>query len=121
MPIEVSVRLRYLHQDKGTKICEFLKMKEFSCYSESNVYLHAKLPIRSTKKDLRNNDTGRPRLLTDRDKHNIVRAIGSLRETGAFSVKRLRLEAGMDKKISDCTVRRCLLKRTWIEVSIIWS
>ena len=100
MPIEVSVRLRYLHQDKGRKICELLKMKEFSCYSKSNVYLHAKLPIRSTKKDMRNNNKGRPRLLTDRDERSIVRAIGSLRETeGAFSVKRLRLEAGMEKKI----------------------
>ena len=92
MPIEVSVRLRYLHQDKGTKICEFLKMKEFSCYSESNVYLHAKLPIRSTKKDLRNDNKGRPHLLNDRDKRSIVKT------EGVFSVKRLRLEAGIDDK-----------------------
>ena len=109
MPTEVSVRLRYLHQDKGKKICELLKMKQFSLYSKSNVYLHAKLPIRSAHNDLRDNNKGRPRLLTERDQRSIVRAIGSLREAeGSFSVKRLRLEAGIDKRISDCTVRRCL-------------
>ena len=31
MPPEVSVRLRYLHQDKGIKICELLKRKKFAC------------------------------------------------------------------------------------------
>ena len=61
MPTEVSVRLRYLHQYNGKKICELLKMKQFSIYSKSNVYLHTKLPIRSAPKDLRDNNKGRPR------------------------------------------------------------
>ena len=109
MLTEVSVRLRYLHKDIGKRICELLKMKQFSIYSKSNVYLHAKLPIRSAHKDLRDNNKGQPRLLTERDQPSIVRAIGSLREAeGSFSVKRFRLEAGIDKRISDCTVRRCL-------------
>ena len=56
-------------------------MKQFSIYSKSNVYLHAKLPIRSAHKDLRDNNKGRPRLLTEMDQRSIVRGISSLRET----------------------------------------
>ena len=71
--------------------------------------MHAKLPICSAHKDLQHNNKGQPRLLTERDQRSIVRAISSLHEAeGSFSVKRLRLEAGIDKRISDCTVRRCL-------------
>lgn len=42
MPVEVSVRLKYLHQDKGVKMCE--RVKTSPNYSESNIYIHAKLP-----------------------------------------------------------------------------
>ena len=43
MPLEISVRLRYLHQDKGVKICELVK--QFKDYSKSDIYLHAKKPM----------------------------------------------------------------------------
>ncbi len=102
--MEVSVRLRYLHQDKGKKVCEPLKMKQFSCYSKSNAYLHAKLPILSTQKDLRDNNKDRPRLLTDRDKRSILRAIG-----GRHRQEHFRLHCAT------------LSKQTWIQVSTISS
>ena len=51
MLLEVSVQLRYLHQGKGVKIYELLKRKEFACYIKSNVYLHAKLPLNTIRKD----------------------------------------------------------------------
>ena len=46
MLLGVSVRLRYLHQDKGVKICELIK--QFKDYSKSNIYLHAKKPMQGT-------------------------------------------------------------------------
>lgn len=109
MPLEVSVRLRYLHQDKGLKICELVKRKEFNRYSKSNVYMHAKKPIEDIKEDRRKENKGRPKLLTVRDERNIIRSIGTLRQQeGSFCTRRLRVEAGVEENISDTTVRRCM-------------
>lgn len=109
IPLEVSVRLRYLHQDKGIKICELVKRKEFCAYSKSNVYVHAKKQIHDVKEDKRKENRGRPKLITERDERNIIRCIDTLRQQeGSFSTRRLRVEAGVDKTISDTTVRRCL-------------
>ena len=107
MPLEISIRLRYLHQDKGVKISQLVK--RFSKYSKSSVYFHAKLPTCTVKEDARSKNPGRPRLLDERDKRKLVRSIAVLRESvGSFNVKRLRLEAGIDSKVSDLTVRRLL-------------
>ena len=43
MPLEISVRLGYLHQDKGVKICELVKQSKD--YSKSDIYLHSKKPM----------------------------------------------------------------------------
>ena len=103
MPLEVSVQLRYLHQDKGLKICELLKRKEFVCYSKSNVYLHAKL--NTIRKDQRHKNKGRPHLLKERDNHRMIRAISTLQNTeGSFSGSCLKVVAGIDPNISDYTV-----------------
>ena len=103
MPLEVSVQLRYLHQDKGLKICELLKRKEFVCYSKSNVYLHAKL--NTIRKDQRHKNKGLPHLLKERDNHRMIRAISTLQNTeGSFSGSCLKVVADIDPNISDYTV-----------------
>ena len=81
MPLEVSVKLRYLHQDKGVKICDL--MKRFPNYSKSNIYIHAKLPDEAAKTDGRKLNKGRPKVLSARrDERKIIRTMLMLRETG---------------------------------------
>ena len=62
MPLEVSVKLRYLHQNKGVKTCDL--MRRFPNYSKSNIYVHAKLPDEAAKTDGRKLNKGRPKVLT---------------------------------------------------------
>ena len=109
MPLEVPVQLRYLHQEKGVKMCELLKREEFACYSKSNVYLHAKQPVNTIRKDQWYKNKGRPQLLSERDNHRMIRAISTLWNTeGSFSARRLKVAASIDPNISDYTVRRSL-------------
>ena len=110
MPLELSVRLRYLHQDKGVKICDLVK--RFPNYSKSNIYIHAKLPDEAAKTDGRKLNKGRPKVLTVRDERKIIRTMLILRETfSSFSIKRLKLESGVDPHVSDNIIIR-ILKRS---------
>ena len=105
MPLEVSVRLRYLHQDKGVKICELVK--RYPNYSKSNIYIHAKLPDEDAKTDGRKLNKGRPTVFTINDERKIVSTMLVLRETlGSFCIKRLKLESGVDLHVSDNTIIR---------------
>ena len=47
MSLEVSVKLPYLHQDKGVKIGDLVK--RFPNYSKFNIYIHANFQIRLLK------------------------------------------------------------------------
>ena len=78
MSLEVSVRLRYLHQDKGVKICDLVK--GFPNYSKSNIYIHVKLPDEAAKTDGRKLNKGRPKVLTVRDERKIIRTMLMLRK-----------------------------------------
>ena len=71
MPLEVSVRLRYLHREKGVKICELVK--RFPNYSKSNIYIHAKHPHEAAKTEGRKLTKERQKVLTVRDKLKIIR------------------------------------------------
>ena len=107
MPLEVSVRLRYLHQDKAVKIYDLVK--RFPNYSKSNIYIHAKLPDEAAKTDGKKLNKGRSKVLTVRDERKIIRTMLMLRETlGSFSIKQLKLESGVDPHVSDNTVVRIL-------------
>ena len=107
MLLEVSVRIRYMHEDKGVKVAKLIKL--FPKYSKSNIYLHAKYPVHIVKDDRHSKNMGQPRLLTERDKRSLILAISYLCDSvGSFSAKRLKVEAGIDPKISDLTVRRLL-------------
>ena len=76
-----------------------------------NIYLLGKYPVHIVKDDCRSKNMGRPCLFTEWDKRSLIRAISYLCDSvGTFHVKRLKVEAGIDQKISDLTVR-CLLNR----------
>ena len=110
MPLEISFHLWYLHQDKGVKICEL--GKQFKDYSKFNIYLQAKKPMHTVQSDRLSENKGWPRLLTERYKRNLIQGIHMLRRSiQSFSIQRLNLEAGIDKQISDYTVRRLLNRK----------
>ena len=107
MPLEVSLRLRFHHQDKGVKKCEIVK--RFPNYLKSNIYINAKLPDETAKTDGRILYRRRSKALIVRDKRKIVRTMLMLRETlGSFSIKRLQLAPGVDPHLSDNTIIRVL-------------
>ena len=107
IPIDLSVYLRYLHQDGGIKCSELCR--RYPNYPQRTIYHHAKKPIGESLMDNRKFNSGRPRKLTERDKRSILKTIPKLRtEVGSFTSKRVKLEAGIGEDISNRTVRRCL-------------
>ena len=84
--LEVSVRLRYLHQDKEIKQLKYVK--RFPNYSKYNIYTHAKPPDEAAKTDCRKLKKGRPKVLSIRDDRKIIKTFLMLRETlGSFRIK----------------------------------
>ena len=107
IPLPVSIRIRYLFQDKGVRGKELIKL--FPKYSRRSIYRHASKPIDAVEEDKRKQNTGRPRKLSKRDERAIIREIPRLRESvGSFTTKRLRVAAGIGKRVCDETVRRTL-------------
>ena len=107
MDPDVSVHLRYLFQDKGMKCSEICKY--YPEYPRSTIRHHMKLPIKKKRGDKRKLNKGRPRLLTTRDKRNILSTLYKLRKTigPSFNSRRLAYEAGVTH-VCDRTVRRFL-------------
>ena len=106
---DVSVRIRYLYQDK--KVRSKALLSHFKKYSKASIYRHAKRPIGGKAVfDKRKLNRGRLQKLTERDKRNILRQIPILRHTegSSFTIKRLRIAAGVDPKVSHMTIRHCL-------------
>ena len=59
VPLEVSVHLRYLYQDKCIRGKELLKM--FPKLSKATIYCHAKKPVADKTVDNRKHNHGRPK------------------------------------------------------------
>ena len=109
IPINISIHLRYLYQDKHIRGKELLKL--YPKYSKASIYRHARKPIQAATQTVNNmkRKVGRPSKLTCSDKHAILREILKLRETvGSFTAKRLREAAGVTTNVCDETVRRFL-------------
>ena len=108
IPTEVSIHIRYLHQDKGESLKDLIV--RYPEYSQTSLHRHSKKPIGQTFKDLRNENKGRPRLLTDRDNRKIVQSVKELRDTlGNFTSTDLQKSSGIkESKVSNRTVRRSL-------------
>ena len=107
IPLPVSIRIRYLFQDKGVRGKELIKM--FPKYSRRSIYRHASKPIDAVADDKRKQNPGRPRKLSTRDTRAIIREIPRLRESvGSFTTKRLKVATGIGDRVCDETVRRAL-------------
>lgn len=108
MPIEVSIHLRYLHQDQGIAGKELVK--RYPQYAQRSVYHNMKLPIGERAEDKRKANPGRPRKLTQRDERQLVTQITKLRDTtGVFNSTHIQRQAGIAvNNVSNRTVRRCL-------------
>ena len=65
MPVEMSVYLRYLHQDAKIPICKLAK--RFPKYQQFSFDRHTKKGIGSGIVDMRKNNKGRPPVLKDPD------------------------------------------------------
>ena len=104
MPLEVSVRLRYLKQAKGVKLWE--RMKRSPIHSESNIYIHAKLPGKVAKTDGRKLSQRRSKILNTRGEHKMTRTLLMLRETlGSFSLAQLKHGSEVDHLLDNTIIR----------------
>ena len=109
VPYVVSLHWRYLHQDRKKTWKEIASMKDYKKYSEATICRHMKRKIDDSVVDNRKYNKGRPEKLTERGKRNIIRQVEILRrDYGYFTMKRLKIFAGVPKDVSDETVRRFL-------------
>ena len=107
VPIQISIHLLYLYQDKGLWGKELLK--RYPQYSKATIYRHATKPVQVSLQAKALQRRGRPSKLTDRKKRNILREINTLRATiESFATKRLHETAGVQTGLSEETVRRFL-------------
>lgn len=111
IPVEVSVHLRYLHQDKGERLEDL--MKRYPEYPRTSIYRHSKLPIKTKLIDRRHCNKGRPRLLNDRDNRKILHCLHELRDSvGNFTSTDIQKNSGLkESQVSNRTLRRSLGKQ----------
>ena len=109
IPPDVSVYLRYLYQDLHLKGDALLR--RFPQYSKASIYRHAKKPIGEPAVDKRHENKGRPQLLDERDKRSVLRELPRIRkERGAYTVKKVMVQTGLEDKVSRRTMSRYLNK-----------
>ena len=108
VPLDVSIHLRYLHQDLG--LTGPALMKRYRQYSRASIFRHMKKRTGDVVADKRRQNSGRPRLLSARDKRSILKQVPLLRKSkgGNFRFKDIRDGSGIRSDISDITVRRIL-------------
>lgn len=113
MPLEVSVHLRYLHQDKKETISQLVK--RYPSYPRTTIQRHAKKAIGIVKPDgrLGNSNAGRKKKLSDRDIRQLESTLHKLRtEHGTFHSTDIEKEAGFKfDNVSNRTIRRALNSR----------
>lgn len=103
-----SADMASLHQKANVKIKEICKM--FPQYSQATIYRHAKREIGADPPINRSKfNKGRPPKLSEGDKRNLSRSVRRLRGShGTFSSMNIQVEAGLERKVSNRTVRRAL-------------
>jgi transposase len=114
VPIEVSIHWRYLHQDmkKSSKEIQADRARGYHLYSKATICRHMKKSVSDAVVDRRKFNKGRPAKLTDRDRRSILRQIDVLRSRNEmnFSVKKIKVMAGLSRDVCDESVR-LVLKR----------
>ena len=108
IPLEVSLHLRYLHQDGGCSGKELVR--RYSQYSRTSIYRHMVQKIGESLRDKRHDNCGATKKLSVREERNILRQIPLLRKQvrGAFTLNDIRHAAGVPNNVSDSTLRRVL-------------
>ena len=110
IPFDVSMHLRYLHQDKGETLPQL--MQRYPQYSRTTIYSHSRLPIGENIVDRRHSNKGRPAKLTPQDVRKLSSSLKKLRENfGNFTSKDVQRDVGIkEQEISNRIVRRALQK-----------
>lgn len=106
--LEVSIHLRYLHQDMKLPLKEL--MKRYPNLPKTTIHTHCKKPIGSPTVDRRHSNSGRPKILSQRDNRRLESSLLQLREDvgDLFSTDVQRDCPGVNA--SNRTVRRSLSK-----------
>ena len=110
IPPDVSVHIRYLHQDKLESITTI--NRRYPDYPRTSIFRHATKPIGQPATDRRigNKKAGRKKLLTVRDERHLESSLLKLRnEIGNIHSTVVQKHAGLKEKlVSNRTVRRTL-------------
>lgn len=108
VPLDVSLHLRYLHQDLGLKGAKLLE--RYPQYSRRIIFYHAKKSIGQLTEDKRKRNPGRPSKLSPEQRRELVSQIVELRQRyGVFSSRHIQRAAGISETdVSNRTVRRSL-------------
>ena len=108
IPLDVSIHLRYLQQDKGLLLPELCA--KYPDFPRTSIYRHSRKPIGESTVDKRTESKGRPRKLDDRDERHLVNSLMKLREeVGAFSSTDIQRHCGLiENNVSNRTIRRSL-------------
>ena len=108
IPIDVSIYVRYLHQDKGEDLKDLIL--RYSEYSKTSFHRHSKLPIGVNQKDGRYQNKGRKRLLSDRGNRKIIQCSHELRDTvGNFTSTDIQKNNSLkEPQVSSRTIRKSL-------------
>ena len=103
-----SAEIAALYQKAGVSRKTLCSM--FKQYSPATIYRHTIKPIgQKAPFDSRRNNRGRPKIVSMQDRRATLRAIPKLRKPcGSFTSPSVGLEAGVEFKVSNRTVRRIL-------------
>ncbi len=110
IPLDVSIHMRFLHKDKGVPGVDIVR--RYKRYARSSVYKHMVKAIGSPSEDNRHKNNGRPHVVCDREKRQIIRKLLVLRKEtkGNFTLFDVRKKANVRKEVSDSTVMRVIHK-----------
>lgn len=108
IPLDVSVHLRYLHQDLG--LTGAALSRRYPNYSRASIFRHINKRVGDDTEDKRKQNRGRPPVLSARDKRRVINQVPILRKGkgGKFTIKDIRDGSAVRSDISDMTVRRVL-------------
>ena len=110
VPLDISIHLRYLHQDLGLPLKEL--QKRYPKLSKTSIHRHSKKPIGGSTLDRRHSNCGRPQKLSDRDVRRLETSLLKLRdEVGDLFSTDIQRDCRGVSNISNRTVRRCLGKK----------
>ena len=106
MSMEISVHLRYLHQDLKLPLKEI--MQRYPTLSKTTIHRHCRKTIGSPTTDGRSNNKGRPKKVSERDARRLESSLLKLREElgDIFSTDIQRECPGVQS--SNRTIRRTL-------------